>query len=65
MSAQPSGAPTVSGSKIFREPVDLMHALMQDSNDTDIAVGQSTPADEVVLGPEAVPFDAEFCRNWL
>lgn len=65
MSAQPSGAPTVSGSKIFREPVNLMHALMQDRDDTDIAVRQSTPIDEVVLVPEEVPFDAELCRNWL
>ncbi|PTW50464.1 integrase-like protein [Rhodovulum kholense] len=31
--------PANSVAKIFPEPVDLMHALMQDRDDTDIAVG--------------------------
>ena len=42
-----------------------MHALMQDRDDTDIAVGQSAPIDEVVFAPEEEPFNAELCRDRL
>lgn len=58
-------APAVSVAKIFLEPVDLVHALMQNRDDTDIAVGQSAPINEVVLVPEEEPFDAELCRDGL
>ena len=36
-----------------------------DRDDTDIAVGQSAPIDEVVLVPEEEPFDAELCRGYF
>src|SRR5690606_17500399 len=63
--ASPTQTPARSAVKIFLEPVELMHALMQDRDDTDIAVAQSAPIDEVVLVAEEGPFDAELCRDRL
>lgn len=49
-------APANSVTKIFLEPVDLVHALIQDRDDTDIAVGRSVPIDEVMFVREEEPF---------
>ena len=65
MWASPTQIPARSAVKIFLESVDLMHALMQDRDDTDIAVGQSAPIDDVVFVPKEEPFDAELCRDQL
>lgn len=43
--------------------VHLMHALMQDRHDADIAVGQLPPVDVVVLVAEKIALQAEGCRN--
>lgn len=38
---------------------------MHNRDDTDIAVRQSAPIDEVVFVPEEAPFDAALCRDRL
>jgi hypothetical protein len=45
--------------EILPEAIDLMHALMQDRHDADIAVAEPPPIDEVPFVLEEVAFDAE------
>lgn len=51
---------TKSHAEVFSEPVDLMHSLMQDRDDTDIAFRKPTPIDEVAFVAEEVTLNAEF-----
>lgn len=50
-------------SEILSEPADLVHALMQDCHNADVAIGQSAPVDEVVLVAEEEAVHAELGRD--
>ena len=54
-----------SGPKILPEAVDLMHALVQDDHDPDVAIREMTPVDEIALAAKEEPFDAELGRYGL
>jgi len=43
--------------------VELVHAFVQDRYDTDIAVGESAPIDEMVAVAEDVAVNAESGRD--
>jgi hypothetical protein len=45
--------------KIVLEPLDLMHALVEDGDDADVAVSQSFPLHETSLVAEKNAFYAE------
>jgi hypothetical protein len=45
------------------EAIDLMHPLVQDRHDADVAVAKPPPVDEVPLVSEKVTFDAELRRH--
>ena len=48
---------------VLPEALDLVHPLVQDGDDTDVAVRQPPPVDEVVLVAEHVAVDAELRRH--
>ena len=49
--------------KILAEAIDLMHALVQNCHDSDIAVRQSPPVNEMPFVAEEVTIDAEHRRD--
>ncbi|MDQ0625829.1 hypothetical protein QFZ39_005104 [Paraburkholderia graminis] len=60
----PSPRPTIrSKTKIIPETIDLMHPLVQDRDDADVAVGEMAPIDEMVFVTEKIALNAEFRRN--
>ena len=51
--------------EVLPEAVDLMHALVQDDHDPDVAIREMTPVDEMALAAKEEPFDAELGRYGL
>lgn len=49
--------------EIFPEAIDLVHPLMQDRHDTDIAVREPAPMDEVPFVAKEETFNAELGGN--
>ena len=45
-------------SEVIPETIDLMHALVQDCNDANVAIRQTAPVDEVAFIAKEVPIDA-------
>src|SRR3546814_11914991 len=52
-----------SEAEVVAEALDLMHPLVQDRHDADVAVAEPAPIDDVPLMPEAEPADAELRRD--
>lgn len=52
-----------SQAEIFPEAIDLVHPLVQDRHDADVAVREPPPIDEMPFVAEEVAIDAEFGRN--
>jgi hypothetical protein len=50
---------------IVAEAVDLMHALVQDRHDADVAIVEPAPIDEMVLVAEDIAIHAELRRHRL
>jgi len=51
--------------EVIPETVDLMHALMQDGHNPDVAIQEMTPVDEMALVAKEKSFDAELGRDGL
>jgi hypothetical protein len=49
--------------EVIPETVDLMHALMQDGHNPDVAIQEMTPVDEMALVPKEEPFNTKLSRN--
>ena len=49
--------------KVIPKPVVLMHALLQDRHDPDVAIREMVPIDDMALVPKEEPFDAELGRD--
>lgn len=49
--------------EIIPEPLDLMHPLMEDRNDADIAAREAAPIDKMLLVAEKISVDAKLCWN--
>ncbi len=49
--------------EIITEAVNLMHPLVQDSHDPDVAIREMTPVDEMTLVAKEVSLDAKFRRD--
>ena len=49
--------------KVFLEAVNLVHPLMQDGHNADVAVREPSPIDEMLFMAEAVAFDTEVGRH--
>ena len=52
-----------SATKIIAKAIRLMHALVQDGDDPDVAIRQTPPIDEVMLVAEVKAFNAELSRD--
>lgn len=52
-----------SRQEIVLKSADLMHAFAQDRHDTDVAIAERLPVDEVLLISEEEPLDAELGRD--
>ena len=52
-----------SQAEIFPEAIDLVHPLVQNRHDADVAVREPPPIDEVPFIAEEVAVDVEFGRN--
>ena len=63
LSGSRGSGPVRFRSEILAEAVDLVHPLVQDRHDADIAVGEPAPIDEMVLVAEDKAIDAELGRN--
>jgi hypothetical protein len=49
--------------EVVPEAVDLMHALVQDGYNPDVAIRKMTPVDKMALVAKEEPFDAKLSRN--
>jgi hypothetical protein len=49
--------------EVIAEAVDLMHSLVQDGHDPDVAIRKMTPVDEMALVAEEEPFDTKIGRS--
>lgn len=49
--------------EVFPETIDLVHPLVQDRDDTDIAIGKQAPVDKVALVAEDIALNAKFRRD--
>ena len=45
------------------EPADLIHPLVQDGDDADVAAREPAPVDEMVLVVEEIPIDTELGQD--
>ena len=52
-----------SEAEILAEAGDLVHSLVQDRHDADVAVRQSSPIDEMPFVTEEITVNAELGRN--
>jgi hypothetical protein len=53
-----------SGTEILLKAIYLMHLFVQDRHDTNIAVAEPPPINEVLLISEKIAVDTELCRDW-
>lgn len=51
--------------KVIPKAVDLVHTLMKDGDDTDVAFREMPPIDETALVSKEETFDAELGRDGL
>lgn len=51
--------------KVIPKAADLVHAFVQDGHDTDVAIREVPPIDEMALIAKEKPFDAELGRDGL
>jgi hypothetical protein len=49
--------------EVVLESLDLMHPLVQDGDDPDVAIGKAFPVHEMALVAEEVPFHPELGRH--
>src|SRR3546814_20089249 len=52
-----------SEAEVVAEALDLMHPLVQDRHDADVAVAEPAPLDDVALMPDAEPAEGKRPRD--